>query len=258
MAKRLKEPSTMILDDLVVLGRGAPNNLKDGRISSCVACWSPRVGLIRLYPTSWYSRKIRRWNVIRVEVYQAPGDWRRNSYKIKDSKNFKTIESKIEIVGRIPYPNRHDLIRRISQGYPVNLFYDDYQVVEDNFTCPDELNKLHQSMGLVIPFKIIEHKFEGKKLKIHYKCQRTTPWSYNCESKNGHWATVLEDGVYQWLKKNPTKKERVISNLHLYDDWYMKYFLIGNGVYTPRSFMIISIFRFKRERGSIGIGQSVK
>jgi len=40
------------IDDLIMLGRGAPDTMRDGRVTICAAGWSPTLGFVRIYPTS--------------------------------------------------------------------------------------------------------------------------------------------------------------------------------------------------------------
>ncbi len=218
----------MILDDFVVLGRAFPETLRDGRVSCCTAGYSESVGLCRIFPTHWLSKKLKRWNVISVPVDLAKhvsSEWRNESWKIKDSKNWKDIDNKIKIVGKLTGSDRLKLLHKIK----VN--------------CPAKLNEQKTSLGIVKPninsYKIKDTE-KGRKPYINYNCFP------ECFCK-GHKQQLLEYGALLWIKNNPDKEDEVFENLHLNDDDWEKWFLIGNSYRAPRSFMIISILRFKKE-----------
>lgn len=42
---------TQSIDDVVILGRGVPELISDGRVTVCVAGYSDKLGFVRLYPT---------------------------------------------------------------------------------------------------------------------------------------------------------------------------------------------------------------
>ena len=74
-----------LLKNLVVVGQGAPNQLRDNRISVCVCAYSlDSKELIRIYPVppGWF----RKWDMFDVEVEKNPMDNRENTWKIKNSK----------------------------------------------------------------------------------------------------------------------------------------------------------------------------
>jgi len=215
------------IDNLVILGRAFPQQLKDGRISCCTAGWSPTLGLIRIYPTDYKSEKLKRWNIVSIKVEHNPNDWRHESWKILDSKDWRNVDDKIEVKGTYPKDKRLELIEKTIPKH-----------------CPNTLNDIRTSLGLVEP-KILDYEFkENKKgeeiLRIHYNCLP------RCFSASFHNQQVLEYGVYEWIRKNPDYRDKVVDNLHLMEDDWKKYFLIGNSYRAPRSFMIIEILRFKR------------
>lgn len=215
-----------VINNLIILGRAFPQKLKDGRRSCCAAGWCEGMGFIRIYPTYWLSKKLKRWNVVNVNVEDDNGDWRKESHKIINSKDLKNMDEQIEVVEEYPKNKREKLI------------------IDLHKTCPSILNNEKKSIGIVKP-KILKTYFsenkKGKKvLKIKYVCEP------NCIVKRGfHDSQVLEWGVYEGLRK-VNNKQKIIDSLHLFDEEYNKYFLIGNGYHTPRSFMIISILRFKK------------
>jgi hypothetical protein len=216
-----------VLNEVIVLGRAFPQELRDGRISCCTAGWSKELGFIRIYPTYWLSKKLNTWNIINVNVEDDGGDWRKESYKIVGSKEIENIDSQIEVKGML---SREDKIKLLT---------------ELGKSCPVALNGLKKSLGIVKPFITKAYYAKNKKgdniLRVKYLCDR-------CFVQRGyHDAQILEWGVYEFLRKNPNRENEAIDNLHLLDNDWEKYFLIGNGYRTPRSFMIISILRYKKE-----------
>lgn len=71
-----------IIDDLIILGKAFPQELKDGRITCCTAGWSPTRGFIRIYPIPPESEKLKRWNIVSTKVERNLNDWRDESWKI--------------------------------------------------------------------------------------------------------------------------------------------------------------------------------
>ena len=68
-----------------------------------------------------------------------------------------------------------------------------------------------------------------------------------CTTKQGyHDHQILEWGAYEWMRKNPREIDRLWENLHLEDDDYEKYFFVGNQLQYQKSFMVISVLRFKK------------
>ena len=69
----------VLLKNLIVLGQGAPNQLKDGRQSTCVCAWSLDTNeFVRIYPVPLWM--FRRWNMFDVEVEKSSSDHRENTY----------------------------------------------------------------------------------------------------------------------------------------------------------------------------------
>lgn len=70
----------MRLNNLVVIGMGAPNQLRDGRQSVCVSAWSlDNNSFHRIYPVpmGW----LRKWDLFDVEVEKNPQDHREKFWK---------------------------------------------------------------------------------------------------------------------------------------------------------------------------------
>lgn len=221
----------MKLENLVVLGRAAPMTIKDGRTTCCLVGYEPDFGLCRIYPTSPWSKKIRRWSVINARVVggtENKKDWRRESFKIKDSKHLETFDEQIEYLGEYPKQERQNLLDKIG------------------YTTINELNDEKHSLGLIKPNieKIkIEEKNKKLVIRVTYRCLP------KCKSKGPHRQQILEWGAHEWFRKNPNKKKQeVIDNLCLENKEWEKIFVVGNSYRAPRGFMIINVLRFKKQR----------
>jgi hypothetical protein len=105
----------VLLKNLVVIGQGAPNQLKDGRQSTCVCAWSlDKKEFIRIYPVhiGWF----RKWNVFDVEVEKSLRDHRENTWKIKNSKSdWKHLDKWITKKKDFPKKERIKLIESIPK-----------------------------------------------------------------------------------------------------------------------------------------------
>jgi len=73
------------MDDLVVLGNAVPDEISDHRKTVCTAGYSPKHGLIRVYPVP-PGTSMKRWHVVEISLERNPQDTRVESWKIQDSK----------------------------------------------------------------------------------------------------------------------------------------------------------------------------
>jgi len=133
-----------------------------------------------------------------------------------------------------------------------------------SYGCVNELNDQKGSLGIIKP-EILEMTFEDRK-KIEDTVQLTldsevkflTAGNFEkvpvikyrcpkCTAKNGfHKQQLLAWEAYEWMRNNKSNIEQLWENLRLEDPEYEKYFLVGNQAYHLRSFMIISVIRFKK------------
>ncbi len=245
-----------VIDDLIVLGRAGPELIQDGRHTVCLGGWSESKGFVRLYPTHKYS-DAQRWNVVEVPVEQDKShDWRDESYKIQGSKkDWDTLYQKIDEKRRLDKDEQIELIESIPT------------------TCPNRLNEEEKSMGLVKPAEIhdvrieevedpepIQTDMQGNKLRSKNSYPHKLYIEYTCEdciAKGNHNQSCIEWGVYRWWQKNPDKPEQVIENLHLNDENWTKYFFVGNQKNHARSFLIISVLRWKQHEDQAGLADFV-
>lgn len=238
----------LVIDDLVILGEAVPDEIKDGRKTVCAAGFSRTHGLIRLYPVP-PNAHLKRWQVIEIPLERNAKDTRSESWKIQGSKDeWYNLADKIKVHDQLKRPDWVSLVNELNSKFGVS--------------CVEELNEMNLSLGLIKP-KSFEPKFKKRdtfdstvqlglftdepfKTVHNYDVQpRMTYRCSDCKTKEPHDQQILEWGVYEWLRRNPEKKDEVWKNLHIGESGYHTSFLVGNMAIHRTSFMIISIFRYK-------------
>lgn len=237
----MDQPET--IDDLVVLGRAAPEPLSDGRYTVCLGGYSETVGYVRLYPTTRGMTQCKRWNVVSVPVQDAaPEDTREESYKIAgEGESRKEALNKVEKVGRLSKSEQIQLVDDLAGD------------------CTADLNDRRTSLGIAKPEEIagfeldptdsstVQVTLDGKerkgkrdypyKLYIDYRCE-------DCSLQSPyHHQHCIEWGVYQYWEKNDDP-EGVVDALKLTDESYKHYFFVGNLNHQRTSYIIVSDLRF--------------
>jgi hypothetical protein len=240
---------TQQIDDVIILGRGVPELISDGRVTVCVAGYSRQLGFVRLYPTRIDS-PLNVWNIVSVEVERNPRDSRTESWKFPDSRTgWESINQHIEVRRELPREQRFGLVESLRSG------------------CIADLNEQRLSLGIIKPlivrpylatnqmnrqayqplFEIMEHaniatkKDHALEPRIEYFCGKS------CTKQNAHDQQLLDWGCYQWMKRNPGQEQQIWRNLHLGEDDWLHYFLVGNQANQRTSFMIINILRQKTD-----------
>lgn len=230
------------IDDLVVLGRAAPEPIADGRHTVCLGGYSETHGYVRLYPTQTDMTNLSRWNIVSVPVEDAaPEDTRDESYKIAGSReDWDILPEKIEKTGELSKSEQIRLTEKLSGD------------------CPTALNENRTSLGIVKPQSIRDFYIKpdedptyqttifgdrklGKKefpykLYIEYECE-------GCTAVDGHTQHCIEWGVYEYFRKNDDP-EGVIGALGLDDEKRDHYFFVGNLNHRRNAYIIISDLRF--------------
>lgn len=236
----------MEIDDLIILGRSWSELLRDGRYAVCVAGYSEKLGFVRIYPTRIFS-PLKAWNIVKVDVERNKSDTRKESWKIVGSKNeWDSLDRNIKVIGNLKREKRIELLNRLATDET------------------EHLREKNRSLGLVKPEILgwelrstgvepaVQTTLTGMKLKTK-KDFRFKPYiSYrclpSCSSKEPHNQQLIEWGAYMWINKHKEKKdqEKVFENLRLADSSWEKYFLVGNLAHKRKTFMIISVMRFKK------------
>ncbi len=243
------DPDRVVMDDLIMLGNAVPDEISDNRRTVCTACYSPKHGLVRIYPVP-PEAKMPRWNVVSMPLEKNPQDTRTESWKVQGSKDeWSRLREKIQVVDKLTRPKQIDLLKKLYDEFGVN--------------CVQDLNDAKRSLGIIKP-KIIKSWMADRKnyspsvqstldsdvlfLTIHnyQKQPRVQYHCSGCRSAKPHDQQILEWGIYEWMRKNPANMEQGLTNLGITDPNFDKYFLVGNAAQHRNSFMVISVFRFKR------------
>lgn len=236
---------SIVIEDLIVLGRSSPDTMRDGRATICVAGYSPEHGFVRLYPTRLDS-PLRTWTVVSVQVERNAQDTREESWKIVGSRSeWASLSDKIQVVGHIDPKDRMKYLEPLISG------------------CVLDINDQKGSLGVVRPVSkkcyfgnrsdydptiqmtllgnvtaSDKHRY-GVQPRVEYACSR-------CRSAKGHDQQILEWGVYEWFRKHPGKEDKVWENLFSKQARQEVLFVVGNLARHPNSFVVVSILRIPR------------
>lgn len=235
------------LTNVVILGRAAPEELSDGRQTTCTGAWCPERGFIRLYPVKPRAGLFKRWDRIRAEVERNPDDTRHESWKIKGRKPKQ--EEKIEVIGRYPREKRATLLNQLSDE------------------CVEDISSAKRSLGIVSPDQIEGIEFvpwedddtPGKQaklfeeieservetrdefphnIKVKYECE-------SCKTRQGHHRqTLLEWGAYIGSKK-VRSTDQLERNYRLNRENYRHWLFVGNMNQYKSQFIVISLIPIK-------------
>ena len=86
----------MIKDRIVILAKGAPNRLKDGRETQCAIAVSPHLGLIRIYPLHPFENMdVKIWSVCDIEMEKHDKDTRDETYKPSSIKSISKMDKNL-------------------------------------------------------------------------------------------------------------------------------------------------------------------
>jgi len=243
------EKGPITIDDLIILGRSVPVEIKNGRRPICIGGYSPTVGFVRLYPTFW-EFPIRRWSIIEVDVVRPRKprhDPRMESWKIYgDRQDPRELQKNVREVDKFPRREWPKLLDSIADPC-VNVLNDQGRSlglikpsINSCYFADNEAYKSYRKMTLDGSFQIQEKNEFEYEPRLKYTCPKcTTIQGY-------HDQQLLEWGAYEWMRKNPLEIDRLWENLYLEDDDYEKYFFVGNQLQYKKSFMVISVLRFKK------------
>jgi hypothetical protein len=238
---------TIVIDDLIVLGRAVPEPIKDGRTTVCLGGYSHELGFVRVYPTRT-DMKWHRWDVVRVEVEKDVRDTRAESWKILGSRTeWDNLSSKIQVIGSIED-------QTAQRNLAANLADD----------CVNDINDARRSLGVVKPSKIepyFAHNphygqlFQmvlpglGESTKVKRDFQKEPRVKYqcaDCKTHKGHDQQILEWGFYEWFRKNPDNIDQIWENAQFNSPDHDIYFFVGNQFRHRTSYMVISVLRIKK------------
>lgn len=193
--------------------------------------------------------KWKRWDVVRLQAERNERDTRGESWKIVGSRDeWETLVDHVDIVGHVNSPSaRRDMIGNLTDS------------------CVESLNEQKRSLGIIKPSEILRTYFADNLLygqlfqlglpnmteldsvlvkrdfpvepRIRYRCS-------DCQAKQGyHDQQILEWVFFEWVRKNPDKKEQVWENARFGHEDTDIYLFVGNQLAHRKSFMTISILR---------------
>ena len=235
-----------VIDDLLILGKAAPEIMRDRRTTVCTAGFSPELGFVRIYPTT-YNSPLKRWNIVELPVERDSQDSRFESWKIQGSRSeWDTLDTKIEKIGELTP----------KEGFKfVSKNIDD---------CIQQLNEEKRSLGIISP-EILKSYFRKNETYdptrqerldggfipniknqyqytpyVRYKCSE-------CKATKFHDQQVLEWGFYEGMRRNPDDIDIIWQNAGMRSRDWKHLFFVGNQRHQRTSFMIISVIRVKNQ-----------
>lgn len=237
---------TETLEDVVILGRAAPEQMSRGGQTSCTGAWSEHRGFIRLYPCSPQDDLFSRWDKINATVKRNEEDNRPESWKLAGRDHSECIEK----VGTYPRDQRQILLDNL----------------EDD--CVEDIKNAGRSLGIVRP-ESIELKLQtwddenedtvqsrlidemeewrpltrdefDREIRVEFECR-------DCKTKQGyHNKTLLEWGGYMALHNNDIRSGSELEKYYdLYDDDYKHWIFVGNQNNQRTSYIAISLIWMK-------------
>jgi len=240
------------LEDVVILGRAAPEELSDRRRTTCTGAWSESRGFIRIYPIrSTDSDIFERWDVVDLKVKNNPQDTRDESWKLAH----RDYDSCVDVVGEFPRKKRATLL---------------YNLEDD---CIRDINEAGRSLGIVKPDSIPKLEFEpwgnessgvqsslindpdgwspDTRDEFEYEIRITFTCS-NCRTSQGyHNKTLLEWGAYLASKKNKLDTgDQLESFYNLHNNNYNHWIFVGNQANRRSSFITINLLWIKDDIGT--------
>lgn len=241
-----------ILQDVVILGRAAPEELSDHRRTTCTGAWSENRGFIRIYPIkSVNSDLFNRWDVVNIKAKRNPQDTRAESWKLAH----RDYESCVEIVGEYPREQRATLLTNLEDdcvqdineagrslgiikpdGTP-SLYFEDWDDEDDDSIQSRLINDPEQWL----PDTRDEFDYE---IRIRFTCS-------DCNTSQGyHDKTLLEWGAYLAVENNNLSEgEELEPFYNLDDEDYNHWIFVGNQAHERTSFIAINLLWVKNDVG---------
>lgn len=253
----------VLLNNLVVLGQGAPNQLKDGRQSTCICAWSlDNNEFVRIYPVplGWF----RKWDMFDVEVEKNKRDHRENTWKIKNSKlDWKKLgkwikkreqqypkKDRIPLIDSIPKTTINELRENGKSFGLIKPIIVDFKLIQKNENTTKQMTLIgfSESDGETIldeGYEIINQKDYKYKPYLFYYCE-INGHQETKKNKQPYKQQITEWGCYEFMRKNPGKENCLKDNLRLFQDEWEKYLLVGNIHRSIKTYIIIDVLRYKK------------
>lgn len=231
------------IDGVIILGRGVPEQIKDGRVTVCVAGWCQSKGFVRIYPTRIKS-PLKVWNIVDIEVERNPKDSRHESWKLPDSRSgWENIDRHIDVVGHFERTRRFELLDSIKSSCVLDINRQRNSlgiikpVIKRAYLKPNQLYaKAHQPL-----FEIMEDADVSTKRSYYVEPRLCYVCNPDCRAKDAHDMQLLDWGCYRCIEKNPENPEKIWKNMRLNSPGWNHYFLVGNQSNQRTSYMVINV-----------------
>jgi len=232
----------MIKDRIVILAKGAPNRLKDGRETQCAIAVSPHLGLIRIYPLHPFDNAdIKIWSVCDIEMIKHPKDTRDETF---EPISIKSISKLIDRDERILLLNKCSI--QTGDIDPINF--------QNNERKSIIVMKAPKEMGAAMAYRECDEQDEESFGAI--KCQRDFPYkpmiSWTSLQGVNHETNIVGQEVYEYLRFNTQTPFRLFENLQISNPDYEKWLILGTLVNRRNVWCCPHIHRLKKcKSGSI-------
>lgn len=230
------------LEDVIILGRAAPEEMSRGGQTSCTGAWSEHRGFIRLYPCSPDEDLFSRWDRINVEVKRNENDNRPESWQLASRIHSQCVER----IGTFPRDQRPILLSNL----------------EDD--CVEDIKEAGRSLGIIRPksieielqdwddedentvqSRLFEEMEEWKPLnrdefdqeiRVEFECK-------DCKTKQGyHNKTLLGWGGYMAIENHDISSGAELESYYDLDtDNYEHWIFVGNQNNERTSYIAISL-----------------
>jgi hypothetical protein len=224
----------------VLMGKGAPNRQKTGRIVQCAIVLTPDLGFIRIWPLHPVEhKKITIWSVVSLELEKTTHDNRDESYLLKSIIKTGEMSDRIE---------KEKTLDRccLKSGSTDPQFFQDANRKSIYLVKPEQILEHSICHNEVDPLSAQECPEEDGWIQDqnHRPIRAVVKWKSMQGSQ--HCLGVVAQGVCEYLRKYPHQAMRVFENLHLMDLKFDKWFLCGNQKDRRTSWVIVTAFCLKK------------
>lgn len=240
--------SAELLEDVVILGRAAPEAISRGRQTVCTGGWSEERGFIRIYPIDPMADLFNRWDIVDIEVQRNPQDTRHESWKLAHADQDDSVTEKEEY----PRDRRATLLHNLEDP------------------CVRDINGAGRSLGIVRPESPLKLEFRDweddedtlqsrlfkdieewrPETREEFKHEIRTEFTCNgCKTQQGyHNKTLLEWGAYLGKTKNGIVEPEELEKFYdLHNDNFRHWVFVGNQANRRTSFIAINLIWIKND-----------
>ena len=217
----------------VVIGVGAPNRTKDGRVVQCAIVLDDAIGLTRVFCD--YKNGMERlslWNRCSLLVQATPKDNRWESWKMLEA----------DITGRVENSQEKRAIleacvRQTGDEDPIDVF-----------------NRERRSIAVVKPqqtnigYGMEIREFDDSPDWMTTQCETPQKPFLQWQSQQGktHRQQVAAHEVYEWLRKNPSKHGGLWDPLQITNIDFDKWLLVGTASTHRTAWLVVHVHLKKK------------